>query len=258
VTAQRLHTQLAPIDVLTREELSAEMSTHMDAFVRDLYRGLEIQRFPPLIQTATATTVNLGQNTNGGTPASQSISVGASPFTFTNVNPVPELVTVTGGTVSQITVNGVNTGLTSGTFTLPSAGSTITVTYTVAPTMSFIIESQAITGDPPIGPESGDLWMVRRVNVKSFTLADAAKYILFRGTTPSDLTQYTGKQLLEGFAASAGGQQVGVGFYPGTKSIFLQPNEQIYALITAATVGNQYLLEGEAIRVPAEMKGKIL
>jgi hypothetical protein len=258
VTTQRLHSQMAPIDILTREELAHEMTTHMDAFLRERYRGLEIQRFPPLIQTATATTVNLGQNTNGGTPASQNISVGASPFTFTNTNPVPELVTVTGGTVSQIAVNGVVTGLISGTFTLPSTGSTITVTYTVAPTMTFIIETPVITGDPAIGPESGDLWMVRRIIVKSFTLADAAKYILFRGTTPSDLTQYTGKQLLEGFVASAGGQPVGVGFYPGTKAIFLQPNEQIYALITSATVGNQYLLEGEAIRVPAEMKGKVL
>lgn len=176
MTQQRLHQQLAPIDVLTREELGAEMSTHMDAFLRDRFRGLEIQRFPRIIATATATTLNL---------------------TATN-------------------------------------------------------------DETPIGPEQGDLWMVRRIIVKGFTLADAAKYILFRGSTPSDPNTYNGFSLLEGFAASAAGQAVGIGFYPGTKSIFLQPGEQIYAQVLSATVGNQYILEGEAIRVPAEMKGKIL
>lgn len=177
MTQQRLHTQLAPIDVLTREELSAENDRQMDAFLRERYRGLEIQLFPRLTVTATATTQGM-----------------------------------------------------------------------------FTTNDQT-----PIGPEQGDLWMVRRVIVKGFALADAAKYILFSGSTPSDLgSGYTGQYLLEGFSASAGGQPVGQGFYPGTKSIFLQPGQQIYAQIQAATIGNQYILEGTAIRVPAEMKGKIL
>lgn len=168
---------MAPIDVLTRDELAAEMTTHMDAYLRDRYRGLEIQEFPRVIVTATAATLQL----------------------FTN---------------NDMT---------------------------------------------PIGPEQGDLWMVRRVIVKGFALADAAKYILFAGSTPSDLgSGYTGQYLLEGFAASGGGQSVGIGYYPGTKAIFLQPGKQIYAQVSAATIGNQYILEGTAIRVPAEMKGKIL
>lgn len=168
---------MAPIDVLTREELAHEMTVHMDAFLRERYRGLEIQRFPRVIVTATAAT-------------------------------------------------------------------------------------QAMTtqnDETPIGPEQGDVWMVRRVIVKGFALADAAKYILFAGSSPSDLgSGYTGQYLLEGFTASGGGQPVGVGYYPGTKAIFLQPGEQIYAQILAATIGNQYILEGTAIRVPAEMKGKVL
>jgi hypothetical protein len=176
MTQQRIHQQFAPIDVLTREELAHEMTTHMDAFLRERYRGLEIQRFPSITVTATAATQNI--------------------FTSNDMT--------------------------------------------------------------PIGPEQGDLWMVRRVIVKGFLLTDTAKYILFRGSSPSDAGQYTGRQLLEGFAAAGAGQAVGIGYYPGTKSIFLQPGEQIYAQVLTATVGNQYLLEGEAIRVPAEMKGKIL
>jgi hypothetical protein len=176
MSQQRLHSQLAPIDILTREELSAELHKGFDANLRELYRGLEIQRFPSVTVTATAATQNIATG-NDMTPA---------------------------------------------------------------------------------GPEQGDLWMIRRIIVKSFLLTDTAKYILFRGSTPSDSNAYNGRFLLEGFAAAAGGQAVGVGFYPGTKSIFLQPGEQIYAQVLTATVGNQYILEGEAIRVPAEMKGKVL
>ena len=176
MTQQRLHSQLAPIDLLTREELSAELHKAFDANLRELYRGIEIQRFPSVTVTATAGTQNIATS-NDMTPA---------------------------------------------------------------------------------GPEQGDLWMIRRVIVKCFTLTDTAKYILFRGSTPSDPNAYNGRFLLEGFAAAGAGQSVGIGFYPGTKSIFLQPGEQIYAQVLTATVGNQYLLEGEAIRIPAEMKGKIL
>jgi hypothetical protein len=45
-------------------------------------------------------------------------------------------VTITGGTVTVIAVNGVVTGLTTGTFTIPPGGS-ITVTYSVAPTFAM-------------------------------------------------------------------------------------------------------------------------
>jgi hypothetical protein len=37
---QRLHAAMAPIDVLTREELEASMTTQMNAMVRDIYRGV--------------------------------------------------------------------------------------------------------------------------------------------------------------------------------------------------------------------------
>jgi hypothetical protein len=64
--------------------------------------------------------------------------------------------------------------------------------------------------------------------------------------------------MLDAFTAAGAGLPVGVGFYPGTKSIYLQPGQQIYAQVLGATVNNIYQLDGEAIRVPAEMKGKIL
>ena len=67
------------------------------------------------------------------TPAVNAIALPASATPAYNNNSVGVNVTVAGGTVSAIAINGTTTGATSGTFFVP-AGGTITVTYTVAPT----------------------------------------------------------------------------------------------------------------------------
>jgi hypothetical protein len=54
------------------------------------------------------------------------------------------------------------------------------------------------------------------------------------------------------------GQQVGIAYQCATKACFIQPGEQIYAQVYNSIAGNTYILSGEAIRVPAEMKGKLL
>jgi len=62
------------------------------------------------------------------------ITVGTSPYTHT-AGPAPETVYITGGTVSKITVNGADVfTATEKTVTL-AAKDTMTVTYSVAPTM---------------------------------------------------------------------------------------------------------------------------
>jgi hypothetical protein len=254
---QRLHSALAPIDVLTRLELEEVTHKELSNAVRARYIGVDSVRFPDLVVTATAANVFLG----------------------------------TGGTM-----------------------------------------------DPPIGPAEGDVWMVRRIIVKSSVLGDTAKYVLYRGSTPSDiLNAYGPRNVLDAFssaiaagtpsqpavpastvaqqnvnqypvqvvisggtvtavfvngiqvgagdgtytvpangsisitysvaptwvwsnlnAAIPAGLGVNIGFYPGTKAIMVQPGEQIYAQVFGGTIGNQYYLDGEAIRVPAEMKGKVL
>jgi hypothetical protein len=178
VTAQRLHSALAPIDVLTREELEQSLDRQMDAWQREKVRGLDIMRIPFVPITATAATIQLF-TTNDSTPW---------------------------------------------------------------------------------GPEQGDIWHLRRVIVKSNVLTDIAKYVLFRGSTPSDVANaYSTRFLLDAIIGGATpGQNVNVGYFLSTKSVFLLSGEQVYSEIFGATVGNQYYLEGEAVRVPAEMKGKIL
>jgi hypothetical protein len=63
------------------------------------------------------------------------VTLAATTVAAPNPNPVPVSVTVSSGTVTAIAVNGVSTGQTSGTFTVPGYGS-ITVTYSVAPTLT--------------------------------------------------------------------------------------------------------------------------
>ncbi|MFZ9585585.1 MAG: right-handed parallel beta-helix repeat-containing protein [Pseudohongiellaceae bacterium] len=76
---------------------------------------------------------NPGYNPVGST----SITVGASPYTYT-ASPCPETVYVSGGTVSQISHNSTATGLTAGTFQL-GPNENIVVTYTVLPTMRKMV-----------------------------------------------------------------------------------------------------------------------
>jgi hypothetical protein len=73
---------------------------------------------------------NLGFNPTG----SVSITVTASPFSFTNNTGAPISVIVIGGTVLQITVETQDTGVTAEQFIVPQ-GASIKVTYVAMPTM---------------------------------------------------------------------------------------------------------------------------
>ena len=75
------------------------------------------------------------------------MTLAASTVASANPNPVPVNVTISGGTVTVIAVGGVVTGLTSGTFLIPPAG-TITVTYSVAP--AFTMADVAPAGLPTV------------------------------------------------------------------------------------------------------------
>lgn len=65
------------------------------------------------------------------------ITVGASPFTYTNSYDFPVIVTVSGGAVTGIALDSVTTGATAGAFLL-LPNHTLQVTYTTAPTMTAI------------------------------------------------------------------------------------------------------------------------
>jgi hypothetical protein len=80
---------------------------------------------------------------NGGPGATSFESVNAAPavpattIVYTSEYPMDMTVHVSGGTVTVIKINGTTTGLTSGSFRV-RAGSTIAITYSVAPTWVWL------------------------------------------------------------------------------------------------------------------------
>lgn len=84
-----------------------------------------------------------GQNSAawGGTGAIASITVGASPFSYTA--PAAGTVTIEGGTVSAVTLKrgtpaAISVGSATGLLVPVSAGDIIATTYSAAPTMNFV------------------------------------------------------------------------------------------------------------------------
>jgi hypothetical protein len=78
-----------------------------------------------------------GSSLDGGSGFSAP-SVPASGTAADNTSPLPASVVVSGGTVSNVVVNGVSAGTGDGTYTVP-AGGTITLTYSVAPTWTWTL-----------------------------------------------------------------------------------------------------------------------
>src|SRR6266496_2221154 len=71
-------------------------------------------------------------------PTVSTPAVPASGTPYINAFPYPVHITITGGTMTNVVINGVSVGSGASTYTLPVNGS-ITPTYTVAPTWSFFV-----------------------------------------------------------------------------------------------------------------------
>lgn len=119
--------------------------------------------------------------------------------------------------------------------------------------------TQALSATPPgapIGPESGYMWRIARLIVVSASLVDTAKYVLYEG---SDVTDFSPIRVMDAVNGGATpGQNVNVGYNPGSKGLWLFNDEQIYAQIFGATVGTTYILKGVIAQVPQEMQGKLI
>lgn len=92
----------------------------------------------------------------GGTPALSAgntitpPSVPASGVTATNNSGLNVLVTVSGGTLTAVTVNGAQVGTTDGSYLLPARG-TISITYSVAPTWTWAQAIVSLSGATAAG-----------------------------------------------------------------------------------------------------------
>lgn len=91
------------------------------------------------INDAATTTANKRLGSNPGDALNQvAITVGASPFTWTNPTGKPVQVTIAGGTVSNIQVNGIQVAAATNEQVVLWVGGNVTVVYSVAPTMNYI------------------------------------------------------------------------------------------------------------------------
>lgn len=100
--------------------------------------GLEwgVNLTPGLRNDTTAT--NGASLDSGGGFATPAVPASLTPVT--NTSPLPATVVISGGTMSNVSVNGVTAGAGAGTYTVP-AGGTIVMTYTVAPTWAWTLQT---------------------------------------------------------------------------------------------------------------------
>lgn len=150
------------------------------------------------------------------TPATPATGV---PVQNNNAFPIRVVIGANGATITNVTVNGTTVGTAAGTYTVP-AGGTISIAYTVAtPTMVWSAPGQTQPG---------------------------ANYSLY---TTSDETGQS-KNLIDSSL------QVGQGYYPASRGVFLMPGEGLLAVVNS-TAPNTYTMSGQVMAVPAEMQGKL-
>lgn len=92
-----------------------------------------------VISLHAASTAKVFGNTGYNPVGNKAPAVPASTTAYTNNFGSDAMVHVTGGTVSAIAIGGTSTGLTSGSFRVPS-GQTITLTYSVAPSWTWFLD----------------------------------------------------------------------------------------------------------------------
>lgn len=262
VTLQRLHSNLAPIDLLTREELSQELSHRLDEALRTRYLGLDIARFPLSYIVATGTTVNLfsaNDATPWGPEQGDIWMVRRVTVKSMSLSDTARYILFRGSAPSD--VNNAYTGrFLLEQFSPGSAAITQPVPSQPAVPASTVAQQNLNLYPVDVVISGGTL---TAVVVNGITVGSGdGTYIVPSGgaisITYSVAPTWVWSNANANVAAVPQGQTVGIGYYPGTKAVFLQPGEQIYGQVQGATTGNQYFLDGEAIRVPAEMKGKLL
>lgn len=90
-----------------------------------------------LVDAGTGTNKSIGLNPGANPGSLLGITVGASPFTYTNNRGNNVSLYVSGGTVSSITMDGIQVATATNTTISVPQGVSVVVTYTVLPTMQY-------------------------------------------------------------------------------------------------------------------------
>lgn len=258
---QRLHSALAPIDLLTREEMGEVLHKGLDAAVRSRYIGVDSARIPTTWAEGTGSTINIGSYATGDPvlgPAAgdvwmlRRVNVVSSAFTtdqaryllFRGSTPSDPAAYTNRQLLDAVTAAPAVTYTTMATPAVPASGVYVQNTTNQAYTVVISGGTATLTQVNGITVGAGDgTYVVPAYGAIAVTYSVAPTWTWTATQTSSSFTL---------------GQQVGVAYNPGNRAVLLQPGEQIYAQVYNSVSGNTYLLTGEAIRVPAEMKGKVL
>lgn len=139
------------LDFLTKSELDNSLGHSLDSAVRDLYRGIDYLQYAA--QGNGTGLITLPYSPESGyswsiklvaaqlapsttTPSPNTPAVPASGVAVQNTNLYPVNVTISGGTLTAVAVNGITVGTGDGTYLVPS-GAAISMTYSVAPTWAW-------------------------------------------------------------------------------------------------------------------------
>lgn len=145
--------------------------------------------------------IYVGSLPSTGSVAIQNVAVGASTVATPNLNNFPVIVTVSGGTVTQITINGINTGQTSGSFLL-KPGDLIATTNTGAPTYTTTLPSGASA------PSTGSASLV--ISHDPSTLVSTSAPVGYTIVTAPHIFQWENQEPLYAISLGAGPINVSV------------------------------------------------
>jgi hypothetical protein len=257
MTVQRLHTNLAPIDLLTRLDLDEVASKHFDNMIRDRYRGIDSARLPPIaVESSSGGTLNLfaGGSSDGTAGPEQgdvwmlrTANVASSAFTTDTAKYVlfrGSSPSDPGTYTNRQLLNGFGFSPGVATVSQPAVpASTVAQQNTNSVPVQVVISGGTATSTSVNGIVVGGgdgTYTVPAYGSISVTYSVAPTWVWTSLQVPTL------------------GANVGTEYDAPTKGRLFQPGEQLYAQVYNTTAGNTYLLSGEFIRCPAEMKGKLL
>lgn len=270
MTVQRIHNGLGPIDVLTKIELEEVHHKGIDRLLRARYEGVEAQRIPTVHAQGNGGVLQLGALSAGDPdlgPAEGDIwmlrrVLVASNFITNQANfgvALADYYQVFRGSAPSDIANSYNPQYLLDGITYTAGNGVTTIGATPAVPASTVA-AQNTSNQSYVVVVSGGTATVTTVNGVvvgggdgTFTVPAFGSIAVTYSVAPTWTWTPT-----EATSPATIGERVGIAYNAGTKSVFIQPGEQIYAQVFGSVAGVTYTLTGEAIRVPAEMKGKLL
>lgn len=251
MTVQRLHEKLGPVDMLTKNELSDAMGHHMDRYLRDKVRTVKLMKLPQQRGIATGATLNLTSWSQADQPGAQ---VGPEQGFMWMLRRVIVASSLAGDTARYTLYTGSDMSLFDPSHLLDGFTSGAGTVTTPAVPASTVAQQNPSNQAVQVVITGGT---ITAVTVNGVVVGTAAGTYFVPAYGSISVT-YSVAPTWAWTSTNPVGQPVGVGYYPGTDATWLWPAEQIYAQVTGATIGAQYVMSGVAVEAASEMVAKLI